>query len=101
MKARALSVELGLVGLPTIVESRLANNRDANGASNTSDPAIELMMQRRVRRKADGHKIFQLGNPVFVQEARHEDVRRGPIKLLVPDPIGNGSDLKSAAFFII
>jgi effector-binding domain-containing protein len=55
----------------------------------------------RVRRKANRHEVLQLSNPVRKQEARYQDIRRGPIKLFVPHMIADWGDLKSASIYVV
>ena len=51
---------------------------------------MDLMVGGDVRRKADGHEIFELGDAVFVGEARDENIRGGPVELFATAAVVGG-----------
>jgi hypothetical protein len=62
---------------------------------------VDLMVGQRIRRETYGHEVFDLGDAVFVGEARDEDVCGGPVKLLAADVVGDRRDLKAAALGVV
>src|ERR1700682_1830095 len=54
-----------------------------------------------VGRQPRRHEVLQLGDAVFVQKARYQDVGGRPIKLLVPYAIITGGNLEPASLCII
>ena len=92
---------LDFVRLAAVVEGRAANGRESYGAAHATDSTVELMIRRGVGSEADGHEVFDLGDAVFVGEARDENVCRGPVKLLAADFVSDGYDMEPAAFGVV
>ena len=102
-EASATVDDLDLMRLPAIVEGAAADGREADGAANAADSAVELMIERGVGvgGETDGHEIFQFDDAVFVRETCDENVCGGPVKLLAANLVGDGGDLEVAAFGVV
>jgi len=92
---------LKFVGLAAVVEGRTALDEEANWTADAADPAVNLMVGQRVRRETYGHEVFDLGDAVFVGEARDEDVCGRPVKLLAVNLLRSGSNLKATSLVFI
>jgi len=100
-KRSTIGIDHGLVRLSSVIECRPASQADADGASDTLDSAIEMVIPGRIERKAHRHEIHEFGDAVRVQESRDQNVGRRPVKLLVPDVFSERTNLESASLFVV